>query len=120
MSAELNKTIGQELLKIHSELEGIGILMPETLTNDKTESIQKTLDELEQEANMMSQPAIAEVLSGLRVDFYTLHTIGTVDDTEKFQRQAAFIFDKLETVLLMLPSTSGEVLENIKKQRERN
>jgi len=84
------KKVGIELLKIYSELDGIGYLSPDSLTDDKTKRIQASIEALAEEAKMMSQKALAEVLGQISMQFYRLQTVGTVDKLDKFQLEADF------------------------------
>ncbi len=115
-----NQKVEQKLLEVYKGVSQLGFLSPETLSHEKTEGIEVLLGSLEREAESLSQPVMTEILGSLRVRFYSLHTVGTVDKLEKFQQEASFALQQLETVLLMMPSTSREVLESIQRERDRN
>ena len=106
-----------ELLRIHGELDGLSFFTPEILTDEKTKVIEATVDSLTKEAKAMGQLPIAEILADLEISFYSLHTIGTVDNLDKFQTLAGHILDKIETILLMIPSTSEAVLKSIHERQ---
>ncbi len=116
LEAHRQKT-SSELLRLHTELDAIGYLVPQTLTAEKSKAIQDTLSGLAKEAEDMDQKPMAEVLRQLEIQFYSLQTIGTIDNLDKFQMEAGYALDKLETVLLMIPSTSEAVLERIAQRR---
>jgi|SRR3989344_2013501 len=124
INAEILETfqrkVETELPKIYDQLNQIGLyFLPETLTPEIVQTIQDTLDKLGQEAKSLNQLALAEVLTQLNLNFYILHTIGTVENQEKFAREASLVYSQLETVLLMMPTTSAATLQNIEQRRER-
>lgn len=116
---EFNRRLGQELLQVHQELSNLGVFIPESLNHEVSKRIVEVVAALAREASDLSQPALAEVLSSLEIGFHSLHTIGVVDNLEKFQQEAWHAVDKLETVLLMTPSTCEETLARIKEERAR-
>jgi hypothetical protein len=109
--------ISDKLLEIHAELEQIYLFDRNSITPEFIDKLHESLDNLSEEARTIGQPAKAEALKKISLQFYLLNTVGISDIPEKFSSESAHAFDMLELLLLALdgesPKNNGIILNRI-------
>lgn len=119
----LNEHVSDTLFQIRSELVRL-VFTPEVLTPEIVDSIEQRLDRLRDMAEKTGDKVKEEILSKLGIRFYSLHTVGIVDDRRKFESEAFHAFDILNTTLLcwdgMVAKNKGKIMTLIKEERERD
>lgn len=118
----LNEHISDTLLDIHTQLRSIRST-PEVLNDVVVDSIVSKLEALENSAINAGDEAKKIMFSTLGTQFYSLRTIGIVDDRKKFESEAAHAFELLEMALLGMDGTvqknKGKIVAAIQEEKER-
>ncbi len=115
--------ISDELMRIHTGLSEYNVFTRELLNHDQVDVICNKLDQLSKEAKDIGEDAKVALLSNLSMHFYVLHTVGVVENPEKFSNEAARAFTLLETILLTLDGfvakNRGKILKIISEREGR-
>lgn len=114
--------MADKLLSIYRDMSDLRYFTKESLNVDKVDNIQTTLVELKVMAEEAGESAKAKLLDTMELRFSILHTIGIVDDPDKFADKASGAFAVLEAILLILdgtiPKNRGKIMELIEKREE--
>lgn len=121
--AIFKETMQDGLFALDKQLGGLW-LQPDSLTAGEIDKICADLDVLIKEAREIDEETSAEMLEQIRWQFYSLNTIGIVEDLTRFQDAASHALGLLNVALLSLDSSTqknkGRILDTIKARRERD
>lgn len=119
----LTEEMSDVLFWIREQLAGL-VFTPEVLTSKITDVIEEKLERAKQTAVQMGDKVKEEILATLGIHFYSLHTIGIVDDRRKFESEAAHAFDLVDMALLcmdgMVAKNKGKIMATLAEERQRN
>ena len=116
-----NESLRAELFKIFSDLNEIIYFTPETISNDTVDKISTKLQKLAKDAAAVAEHEKEEILKQIESAFYILHTIGVVDNRERFGSEVGRAIQLVEVALLAFGGPTGKkVLDTIKERIKNN